>query len=103
MNDDVADTPERQERLQAIFLQYVEAADQGEAPDREAFLAAHAEFADEIEEFLAGYHHMRQVAGPLRDLGGQRDGWEGRQASLRQRTKNKPQHRLRTPGFLLAA
>ena len=28
---------------------------------------------------------------------------EGRVAYPRQRTKNKPQHRLRTPGFLLAA
>jgi serine/threonine protein kinase len=82
MNGDVADTLERQERLQAVFLQYVEAADQGEAPNREAFLAAHAEFADEIEEFLAGYHHMRQVVGSLRDLGGLRAGRDGRQASL---------------------
>jgi serine/threonine protein kinase len=65
MNDETTESP-AQDRLQEILLQYVEAAEAGEAPDRDAFLAEHPEFAREIGEFLASYHQLNLMAAPLR-------------------------------------
>jgi serine/threonine protein kinase len=81
MKLDVKETLERQERLQSICLMYVEAADRGQTPDRVAFLEAHSEFACEIEEFLAGYHHLQNVAGTFRNLVCLGEGWNGGRAS----------------------
>src|SRR5438105_13850731 len=88
MNDQITEAPRGQERLQEILLSYVEAAEVGAAPDREAFLAAHSEFADDIVEFLAGYHQIHELVTPLRQReprereGGEREPCEGRGAAL---------------------
>lgn len=72
MNQGIAEAAERQEPLQEILLSYVEAVEAGSAPDREDFLAAHPEFADELIEFLASYHQLNRLAMPLRESDDQR-------------------------------
>jgi serine/threonine protein kinase len=44
----------RDQKLNAVLLAFVQAADNGQPPDRQQFLAAHPEFAAELEEFFAG-------------------------------------------------
>jgi WD40 repeat protein/tRNA A-37 threonylcarbamoyl transferase component Bud32 len=56
---------ERQNRLQELLLAYVEAAEQGRAPDRFAFLARHPEFAAELAGFFAGQDRLDDLAAPL--------------------------------------
>jgi serine/threonine protein kinase len=58
-------------RLQEILLAYVEAAEVGNAPDLESFIAAHREFASEIRDFLTSYRQVNQLATPLRHCGEQ--------------------------------
>ncbi len=66
----------RQEELQEILLQYVEAAQAGSAPEREDFLQAHPEFTTDITEFLAQYQQINRLASPLRDSAVRRAGRE---------------------------
>jgi serine/threonine protein kinase len=63
----VADSSDRQERLQAILLTYVEAAEAGSPPEPSRFVAAHPEFAAEVADFLATYRQLNRLAEPLRD------------------------------------
>lgn len=56
------------DRLDDILLGYVEAAERGEAPDRERLLAAYPEFAAELTEFFAGHDRMEDIAAPLRSV-----------------------------------
>ena len=65
MNDDSAQS-QAQERLQEIFLKYVEGAEAGTAPDPKSVIAAHPEFAEELAEFLANYQQLNRLAAPLR-------------------------------------
>jgi eukaryotic-like serine/threonine-protein kinase len=65
MNDERT-LPLQEDRLQEIFLSYVEAAEAGTVADRQTLLAAHPEFAKEIDEFLSDYHHLHRMAAPLR-------------------------------------
>ncbi len=67
MSDEMTEAPQRQEQLQAILLRYVEAAEAGAVPDRQAFLAAHPEFAADLVEFLASYHQLNRLTAPLRE------------------------------------
>jgi tRNA A-37 threonylcarbamoyl transferase component Bud32 len=66
MPDAVAPPSERDSRFQHVLLAYVEAAEAGQAPDQEQFLAAHSEFAEEISEFIAGQEQFEDLAEPLR-------------------------------------
>jgi WD40 repeat protein/serine/threonine protein kinase len=68
MNSTPADSPERQARLDEVIAAYLEAVEAGRAPDREAWLARHAELADELRAFLANHDRMGHVAAPLRAL-----------------------------------
>jgi hypothetical protein len=54
----------RHRPVQEILLQYVEAVEAGN-PERPTLIAAHPEFAKEIAEFLAEYHHLNRVTAPL--------------------------------------
>jgi serine/threonine protein kinase len=58
---------EREERLTAVLLAYLEAVEAGEAPDRRRWLARHAEFAAELKEFFANRDEVERVAVPLRE------------------------------------
>src|SRR5947207_3542551 len=67
MSDDITEAPPGQERLQEILLSYVEAAELGSAPERQAFVSEHPEFADDIAEFLASYDQIHDLVTPLRE------------------------------------
>ncbi|HEX3314724.1 MAG TPA: serine/threonine-protein kinase, partial [Gemmataceae bacterium] len=62
-----ADEASRQERLQQILLLYVEDAERGAAPSREAFLARYPEFAAEIGEFIGSYQKVNRIVAPLQE------------------------------------
>ncbi len=63
--DPTADA-EREERLNEALLAYVEARQAGREPDRGRFLAAHAEFRGELEEFFASHDEVERLAAALR-------------------------------------
>src|SRR5262245_19936904 len=56
----------RRQRLYDALLGYVEAAEAGAAPDRQAFLAAHPDLAAEIAAFLTDYDRLQRVGAGLR-------------------------------------
>ena len=56
----------RDARLAEMLLTCLEAADCGQAPDREELLARYPELADELADFLAGQDNVERLAAPLR-------------------------------------
>lgn len=52
--------------LDAILATYLEAAEAGAPPDRQAFIVAHAEYREGLEEFFASQDEFEQVAQPFR-------------------------------------
>jgi hypothetical protein len=54
------------ERFNEVLLEYVEAAENGAAPDREEFIARHPEFAAELMDFFASQDQFDGLAAPLR-------------------------------------
>src|SRR5262245_54077275 len=64
------DAPDREEKLAEILLEYVEAVQAGRAPDRDALLLRHPEFASDISEFFAGRDQVERLAAPLRQAVG---------------------------------
>jgi serine/threonine protein kinase/tetratricopeptide (TPR) repeat protein len=63
-------TPEssREEQLNEILLAYVEAAEEGRAPDRWQFVAEHPDFAADLAEFFAGRDRLERLAAPIREV-----------------------------------
>ncbi len=55
--------PDREARLEQALAEYLQAVEAGQAPDREAFIARHADLADELHSFFADRDHFRHVAG----------------------------------------
>jgi hypothetical protein len=55
----------REERINAALAEYLEAVEAGRGPDREEFLARHADLADELRTFFADRDRFAQVAGQL--------------------------------------
>lgn len=56
---------DRSQRLNEILAAYLQQIDAGHAPQDEALLAAHPEFAEELREFLAGLRRLQQFGqGP---------------------------------------
>jgi serine/threonine protein kinase len=70
MSTPATDVPERDDRLAEILLEYVEAVQAGRAPDRDALLALHPDFADDLREFFAGRDQVERLAAPLRQAVG---------------------------------
>jgi serine/threonine protein kinase len=62
------DDSERDKRLNQILLAYVEAVQEGRAPDRRRFLSDHPEFTVELREFLALRDQIDRLAAPLREV-----------------------------------
>ncbi len=60
-------TPEREERLNEVLLDYLEAEACGQAPDTQQFLENHPEFADDLADFLACRQRVENIVAPLRD------------------------------------
>ena len=100
MNEELAESSQRQERLQEILLGYVEAAEAGKAPDQRGFLAAHPEFADEIADFLASYQQLNQMATPLRESNERQAGMDAIQAALLPHRAGKPGRSTETVGVI---
>ncbi|MCI0455856.1 MAG: serine/threonine protein kinase [Gemmataceae bacterium] len=73
----LTDAPDREDKLTAILLEYVEAVQAGQAPDRAALLARHPEFADDLSEFFAGRDQVERLAAPLRQAAGLHPGLAG--------------------------
>jgi serine/threonine-protein kinase len=67
MNSSDTDPTQREERLGQLFSEWLEAVEQGRAPDRKEWLARHPEFAAELAEFLAAEEHLQALAAPLRE------------------------------------
>src|SRR5262245_41939538 len=69
MNANASQRSDRDERLQAILVECIEASEAGRAIDRQAILERHPEFAVELSEFLAARADIQRLAEPLRDDG----------------------------------
>jgi WD40 repeat protein/tetratricopeptide (TPR) repeat protein/predicted Ser/Thr protein kinase len=52
--------------LDAVVADYLQAAEAGTPPDRDALLAAHPELADKLRAFFADYDRVDQQVGPFR-------------------------------------
>src|SRR5262245_119917 len=59
---------DRETRLAEVLLTCLDAADRGQALDREALLARYPELANELEEILAGQDRVEGVIRPLREV-----------------------------------
>ena len=57
--------PSREQKLESILHAYLQAVDAGQAPDREAPLRQHPEFAGELREFFADQEKMDRLAQSL--------------------------------------
>lgn len=53
MPTELADSPEREQRLNQVFATYLESAEHGSQPDRGEWLVRHPEFADDLADFFA--------------------------------------------------
>ena len=63
-------TSDCSERLQALIGAYLHAVQTGRPVDREAWLVAHPDLADDLRAFLADYDRFQDLAAPLRDVAG---------------------------------
>jgi WD40 repeat protein/tRNA A-37 threonylcarbamoyl transferase component Bud32 len=58
------ETRTRDERVNEIIAEYLQAADAGRAPDRAELLARHADIADELRSFFADHDRAGRLAAP---------------------------------------
>jgi hypothetical protein len=57
--------------IEVALAEYMVKCDQGQAPDREVFLARHPQLRDKLSEILAAADWIEQLAGPtLADIAG---------------------------------
>lgn len=64
-HDDRGPTPDHERRLFEVLQEYLQAVDEGRAPQRSALLAQHPDLADELHEFLQDQDCLRGLAEPL--------------------------------------
>ena len=62
------DEPEREMRLNQVLLAYIEAVQEGRAPDRGQVLSGYPEFTAELTEFFALRDQFDRLAAPLREV-----------------------------------
>src|SRR6516165_350869 len=58
----------REELLHNLIADYLDREAAGEAPSRAAWLAEHADMADELQQFLDEHERMARLGSPLRAL-----------------------------------
>src|SRR4051812_17340940 len=66
MNSQNSDKSERERRLNEVVTAYLKAAESGETPDRQEWLARHPDLATELAAFFAAQDQVEQMAAPLR-------------------------------------
>jgi serine/threonine protein kinase len=59
---------DREQRLNAVLLAYVEAVEAGHSPDRQLLLALYPDLASELTEFFEGRDQVEDMSAPLRDF-----------------------------------
>ncbi len=69
MTDDMPGDLDREERLHAALLAYVESRQANRKMDRGELLASYPDMCDELEEFFAGDEEMERLALALRKVG----------------------------------
>jgi eukaryotic-like serine/threonine-protein kinase len=57
---------DREQRLDAVITEYLQAAEAGRQPDETEWLACHPDLADDLQAFLATQRSVERIAGPLR-------------------------------------
>src|ERR1700676_175864 len=67
MTPPISADAEREQQLNQIILTLVQTLEQGKGMDRVQFLAAHPEFAAELDEFFAGRDRLEHLAAPFRE------------------------------------
>ena len=64
-----SDSPsEREQRLQAVLVAFLEASERGPEPDAQEWLTRHPDLAGELAEFFANRAQLDRLASPLRQL-----------------------------------
>ena len=62
MTDDHSRRDEREERVNRIIAQYLEAERRGESPERAELLRRHSELAEELRSFFADRDQFQRLA-----------------------------------------
>src|SRR5262245_49144248 len=57
---------DRERRLEAILVAYLEAAERSQPPSRQMLLEQYPDFAADLTEFLDNQKQVERLAGPLR-------------------------------------
>ncbi len=57
----------REDRVDSAIAEYLQAAEAGRTPDREAFLRSHPDLAEELTEFLDDREHFEKLASRITD------------------------------------
>ncbi len=67
---------DREDRFNQILLDYVEAAERGERPNRDELLRTHPEFAGDLREFFATRDQVDRIAAPIRAAVSESSAWK---------------------------
>lgn len=67
MTGNSPDPAVREEQLNQVLLDYLDACQSGFPPDRSELLSRHPELQSDLEEFFAGHDAVQRVSAPLRD------------------------------------
>ena len=69
MTPPLADTPSREERINEAIAAYLRAAEAGQPPDPEPWLAQHPDLADELRQFFDTSDEIDRLAAHSRAAG----------------------------------
>jgi len=69
MTPEPTDYSSREQQLDKILAEYIQAIEAGQTPDKQGFLARYSEFAVELEEFFADQERLNRMAAPFQPIG----------------------------------